>query len=335
MVGPRRLARPHCLSCDREAPGGDLTPDSAPAGPTAGRSDVVRTAILQSVAVLAGVSPVRPLQPAAAPAVGPARPEDVEGASASPTRPADRLELSDAWRNREDGDRRSAEASRPATDETAAARPSDESADPRTTPAEGGPRGADGEPLSDREQQELQQLRARDAEVRTHEQAHKAVGGRYAGAISYTYTTGPDGRRYVTGGSVPIDMSPVPGDPEATIAKMRIVRAAAMAPAEPSPQDRSVAAAADRAMAQAMTEASKQRMEEASPDRADRPDEAGRAGEGGDARDARDVAAGDAAAAPEPAGTPTGPIDPVRREAAAAYRTSTDPAPVPGLSLVA
>jgi hypothetical protein len=318
----------------RDRPDRVRGPDSAPAGPATGRSDRVQAAILQSVAVLAGVSPVRPPQPAS-----PARPGSAEGdplEAARPRRPADRLELSDAWRNRgadgsgtptaEGADREPAAARA----ESAESPESTESTAPAPAPAEGGPRGADGEPLSDREQQELQQLRARDTEVRTHEQAHKAVGGRYAGAISYTYTTGPDGRRYVTGGSVPIDMSPIPGDPEATIAKMRIVRAAAMAPAEPSPQDRSVAAAADRAMAQAMTEASKQRMQEAAPDRADRPDGADRDGggsTGGDAAESRGLTA--------VAGASERSIDPVRRDAAAAYRSGAEPTPVPGLSLVA
>jgi hypothetical protein len=79
--------------------------------------------------------------------------------------------------------------------------------------------------------------------VRRHEQAHKAAGGRYAGAISYEYSRGPDGKRYAVGGEVGIDISPE-RDPAATIAKMRQVKAAALAPADPSAQDRAVAAEA-------------------------------------------------------------------------------------------
>ncbi len=73
-----------------------------------------------------------------------------------------------------------------------------------------------------------------------HEMAHKAVGGQYAGAVHYSYTQGPDGRNYITGGEVSIDVSPE-ADPEETIRKMQIVRAAALAPADPSPQDLAVA----------------------------------------------------------------------------------------------
>lgn len=90
----------------------------------------------------------------------------------------------------------------------------------------------------------LAQLKARDREVRLHEAAHAAVGGRYAGAPTYDYQRGPDGRQYAVGGEVSISTSEVQGDPRATIDKARIIRAAALAPAEPSAQDRRVAAEA-------------------------------------------------------------------------------------------
>lgn len=93
------------------------------------------------------------------------------------------------------------------------------------------------------EQQEIQQLSARDREVRAHEQAHAAVGGQYAGAPQYQFQRGPDGVRYAVGGEVSIDVSKA-ATPEETIRKMQVVRRAALAPAEPSPQDRRVAAQA-------------------------------------------------------------------------------------------
>jgi len=86
----------------------------------------------------------------------------------------------------------------------------------------------------------IQRLKMREKQVIAHEMAHKAVGGPYTGPVHYTYTRGPDGRYYITGGEVSIDVSPEP-DPEATIRKMEIVRAAALAPADPSPQDLAVA----------------------------------------------------------------------------------------------
>lgn len=104
------------------------------------------------------------------------------------------------------------------------------------------------------EQAEIQDLAARDREVRAHEQAHMAVGGQYAGGVSYDYSRGPDGRLYATGGSVSIDISPVSGDPAATINKMQQVQRAALAPAEPSGQDRVVAAQAAQLIAQARSE---------------------------------------------------------------------------------
>jgi hypothetical protein len=101
---------------------------------------------------------------------------------------------------------------------------------------------------------QLTELKARDREVRAHEAAHQAVGGQYAGAMSFTYQRGPDGAQYAVGGEVSIDLSPVQGNPQATIQKMQTVRAAAMAPAEPSGQDRAVAAQAMQIMLQAQSE---------------------------------------------------------------------------------
>lgn len=104
------------------------------------------------------------------------------------------------------------------------------------------------------EQQELRELQARDQEVRAHEQAHATVGGRYAGTPSYEYQQGPDGRRYAIGGEVQIDLAPVSGDPQATIQKMQQVKAAALAPAEPSATDRSIAVEATNRLLQAQAE---------------------------------------------------------------------------------
>jgi hypothetical protein len=91
--------------------------------------------------------------------------------------------------------------------------------------------------------QEIEQLKARDQEVRAHEQAHAATGGQYAGSPQYEYTTGPDNKRYATGGEVSIDISEAQS-PEQTLRKMQQVRAAALAPAQPSSQDLKVAAEA-------------------------------------------------------------------------------------------
>lgn len=107
------------------------------------------------------------------------------------------------------------------------------------------------EELTEEEQRALQELKRRDIEVRRHEQAHLAAGGQYVrGGANFSYTTGPDGRRYATGGEVSIDVS-AERTPKATIRKMQIVRRAALAPAQPSPQDRQVAAQASQKEAEA------------------------------------------------------------------------------------
>lgn len=127
--------------------------------------------------------------------------------------------------------------------------------------------------LTPEEQQMLQQLKQRDMEVKTHEMAHLAAAGQYAsGGASYSYQQGPDGRRYAIGGEVPIDLS-AEKTPEETLAKMRTIKRAAMAPAEPSSADRSVAATATALESQARQEAQTQETEAAreqtAPDEAD------------------------------------------------------------------
>ncbi|MDR2006454.1 MAG: hypothetical protein LBP78_04340 [Acidaminococcales bacterium] len=111
-------------------------------------------------------------------------------------------------------------------------------------------------------EREVQTMRQTENKVIAHEQAHKSAGGRYAGGISYDKSSGPDGRQYIVGGEVSIDMSGE-NTPQKTIAKMQIVRRAALAPADPSGQDRAVAAAASAKESSARQELSKNLREEA------------------------------------------------------------------------
>lgn len=111
-----------------------------------------------------------------------------------------------------------------------------------------------GKELTLEQQQELLHYQQRDQEVRVHEQQHASVGGQHTGTPSYEFKTGPDGKQYVVEGSVSVDVSPVAGDPSATIEKMRQVKAAALAPAQPSSADRKAAARADSHIADATAE---------------------------------------------------------------------------------
>ncbi|MDR2189106.1 MAG: hypothetical protein LBE62_13860 [Azonexus sp.] len=99
--------------------------------------------------------------------------------------------------------------------------------------------------LTPEQQQQVAQLQQTDRQVRAHEQAHMAAGAGLAGGATYSYETGPDNRRYAVAGEVSIDTSPA-RSPEETIAKARQIRAAALAPADPSAQDNRVAAAASQ-----------------------------------------------------------------------------------------
>lgn len=103
---------------------------------------------------------------------------------------------------------------------------------------------------------EVRKLELTEQEVIAHEQAHKSVGGDVTGPISYTYTTGPDDKRYINGGEVSINASEG-STPEETIQILEKVRAAALAPAQPSPQDLRVASSAASQIQQTRMEISR------------------------------------------------------------------------------
>jgi|GEM_PF-453433 len=154
--------------------------------------------------------------------------------------------------------------------------------------------GADG--LTPEEEAQVRALQARDAEVRRHEQAHAAAGGQYAGAPTYEFERGPDGRLYAVGGEVSIDTTPIAGDPAASIAKAQQVRRAALAPANPSPQDQRVAAQAQQQIAQARAELRAEQAEEREVQAAARTEESqaqeaarSSGAEGGDAAEGVEV----------------------------------------------
>jgi len=120
--------------------------------------------------------------------------------------------------------------------------------------------GPDG--LTEAERRKVRELQRINREVRAHEQAHLAAAGPHArGGPQFEFVQGPDGRRYAVGGSVQLDTSKE-DDPEQTIEKMRTVRQAALAPAEPSPQDMNVANQASRNLNEARQEQQQQQREE-------------------------------------------------------------------------
>ncbi|MEM6781632.1 MAG: putative metalloprotease CJM1_0395 family protein [Pseudomonadota bacterium] len=127
------------------------------------------------------------------------------------------------------------------------------------------------EGLTEEEQKIVQELQQTDQKVRAHEQAHKNVAGPYAGAISYETVTGPDGQQYAVGGSVQIDTSPIPDNPRATIQKLEVVVRAALAPADPSPEDFAVARAAQQGIQQARNELRQQEEAERQDSRESSP----------------------------------------------------------------
>ncbi|MCS3805013.1 hypothetical protein HNO92_002250 [Chromobacterium alkanivorans] len=136
----------------------------------------------------------------------------------------------------------------PAADSSSSAADQKEQARPNAT------LGADGKPLDEQQQKQVEALKARDSEVRQHEQAHLTSGGALAGGgATYTYQQGPDGKQYAIGGEVGIRLARG-STPQETISNAQTVQRAALAPADPSGQDRAVAAAAAQMEQQARIE---------------------------------------------------------------------------------
>ena len=117
------------------------------------------------------------------------------------------------------------------------------------------------EKADDQKDEQVDELEKIQREVIAHEAAHQAAAGEFGGGVSYTYTEGPDGKRYITGGEVPIKLKQG-ATPEETIRNMQKVQAAANAPADPSGQDRQVAVKAAAIAAKARAQVSREDEEE-------------------------------------------------------------------------
>lgn len=119
-----------------------------------------------------------------------------------------------------------------------------------------------GSQLTPDQQKQLDELRARDADVRQHEQAHMAAGGALvSGGANYSYQEGPDGKQYAIGGEVSIRLASGQS-PQETLANAKQVAAAALAPVDPSGQDRSVAAEAEQMAQEAQSQIDKQQQQQ-------------------------------------------------------------------------
>lgn len=118
------------------------------------------------------------------------------------------------------------------------------------------------EELSSAQKSLITRLQATDQAVRKHETAHIAAGGGVIrSGANFTYLEGPDKKLYAVGGEVSIDTSSE-ATPQETIPKMRLVRAAALAPSDPSSTDYQVASTATMLEMQARLQLSIQLREE-------------------------------------------------------------------------
>lgn len=91
----------------------------------------------------------------------------------------------------------------------------------------------------------MAKLKETDAEVKAHEQAHKsATGGLRTSVANYETEKGPDGREYAVAGEVGISFTEGT-DAKKNLENAQTLKRAALAPSEPSAQDRAIAQKAD------------------------------------------------------------------------------------------
>ncbi|HNY30521.1 MAG TPA: putative metalloprotease CJM1_0395 family protein [Fibrobacteria bacterium] len=105
--------------------------------------------------------------------------------------------------------------------------------------------------LSDDDRDALRRMKETDRKVRAHEQAHLSAAGDSAqGGMRLETKVGPDGKPYAVSGEVSIKVSGG-RTPEESLRKAQTAHRAALAPADPSPQDLKVAQKAAQAEHQA------------------------------------------------------------------------------------
>jgi hypothetical protein len=122
--------------------------------------------------------------------------------------------------------------------------------------------------LTAEQERRVVELQQRDTHVRAHEAAHQAAGGDLTGPASFSYELGPDGRSYAVGGEVPVQARSG-RTPDETIAIARRVRAAALAPSDPSSADLAAASAASQVEGRALQQ--KRQLARQGPDGLTRP----------------------------------------------------------------
>jgi hypothetical protein len=116
--------------------------------------------------------------------------------------------------------------------------------------------------LNAEQRRETQNLEQSGRQARAHERAQRAALESYTSSVQLRYEPGPDGRRYLVEAEVPLDVTPVPGDPAATLRKMEAIRRATSS-GRPSSSARNAAAEAAQLAMRARAELAAERYAEA------------------------------------------------------------------------
>lgn len=155
-------------------------------------------------------------------------------------------------------DRETALPELPAPSDSETARPRPPAADDTGAPET----SSRTEELSAQQQREVQTLERTERQVRADERAQRAAAGAYSDGVQLRYSVGPDGRRYVVAAEVALDVTPVPGDPAATLRKMEAIMRA-VSSGSSSISDQTDALAAEQLARRARAQLAAQRYAEA------------------------------------------------------------------------
>jgi hypothetical protein len=188
--------------------------------------------------------------------------------------------------------------------------------------------------LTPEQKRQVEKLKQIDRQVREHEAAHLRAGrGVVTSGANFTYTYGPDGKQYAVGGEVGIDTSPE-SKPQENIDKGIRIQVAALAPRDPSAQDRRVAAVGGQLESKGRTDlVEEQRQQAAEQAQTDEETRARYAGETPPAEQAAgqadDPAQAGARAPVAPAATANAAVAPAtetatRERVAQAYASASD-----------
>ena len=106
---------------------------------------------------------------------------------------------------------------------------------------------------------EVSELKEHESSIVSHVQAHISSGGTIVSLPSYVYTTSKSGIRFISSGDVTFKMFKITEHQSTQLDRAKTIEKAALAPINPTPQDRSVSILAQALASLALKSLNEQR----------------------------------------------------------------------------